>query len=598
MTRPVVRSTLRALHTAVAISWRADRRRYLATACLSTLVPFSVVWVAWWLKVLVDAAAAADLATALAAAAALSATGALGRLAGWTSTRLFFPLKEHTGLYLDRRLIELSTGIAGTHHHERPEYLDQIETLRQESHVLASGGNTAVAVLAVIIQAAATGVLLASVNPLLLLVPVFALPSFWAGARAERLRQSALDDTAEQRRAAQHLFELATSPAPGKELRVFGLGEEFLVRHRRLNRTIDSRLDGAGRRGLLWTAAGWSVFALGYAGALVVVVNDAVAGTVTLGDVVLALALLARINLQVAAAVGTTSALARMMRVAGRYLWLVDYAADQATEPGQEPPARLHSGIELRGLGFRYPGTDTDVLADVDLVLPAGTTVALVGENGAGKSTLVKLLCRFYQPSAGHILVDGVNLADLDVEAWRARLSGGFQDFARLELLAREAVGVGDLDRLDDLVAVEEALERAASTDLADALAQGLETRLGASYDGGTELSGGQWQKLALGRAMMRRRPLLVVLDEPTAAVDAETEHALFERYAAAAATLGAEVGTVTVLVSHRFSTVRMAQLIVVVDAGRVVEAGSHAELVAAGGLYAELHELQARSYR
>ncbi len=594
-----MRSTVRALWTALAISLRADLRRCLAVVVLNTLTSLTVVLLAWWLKRLVDAAASAEAAAALAAAVGLGATGALGRLAAWWSTRLFFPLKEHTGLYLDRRLIELSTGIAGLEHHERPQYLDQMDLLRFEGHVLAVGGSTAAGALATVVQAAATGVLLASVNPLLLAVPIVALPSFWAGSKAERLRQLALDDTADDVRLARHLFELTTSPAPSKELRVFGLGDELLRRQRRLQRGVDRRLDEAARRGLAWTVAGWVIFTLGYVGAIVVVVTDAVAGTITLGDVVLALALLAQINQQVAGAVGITTTVARMVKVARRYLWLVDYAtATERREHHRPAPESLVEGIELQGVGFRYPDSDADVLVDVDLTLPAGITVALVGENGAGKSTLVKLLCRFYDPSEGRILVDGTDLADIDVEGWRSRLSAGFQDFARLELLAREAVGVGDLPLVDDITAVEDALARAASSDLAPSLPDGLSTRLGPTFEGGTELSGGQWQKLALARAMMRSRPLLLVLDEPTASVDAETEHALFERYAETARSLGAETGAITVLVSHRFSTVRMAQLIVVVDGGRVVEVGGHAELVAAGGLYAELHELQARPYR
>jgi ATP-binding cassette subfamily B protein len=194
--------------------------------------------------------------------------------------------------------------------------------------------------------------------------------------------------------------------------------------------------------------------------------------------------------------------------------------------------------------------------------------------------------------------VDGVDLRALPVDEWRSRMSAGFQDFARLELLARETVGVGSLPAIDDAGVVGAALDRAAAADVVQAMAQGLETQVGRSFEGGTELSGGQWQKLALGRAMMRERPLLLVLDEPTAALDADTEHALFERYAGAARAVAAESGGITVLVSHRFSTVRMADMIVVVGGGTVTEVGTHAELMAAAGVYAELYELQARAYR
>jgi ABC-type multidrug transport system fused ATPase/permease subunit len=260
-------------------------------------------------------------------------------------------------------------------------------------------------------------------------------------------------------------------------------------------------------------------------------------------------------------------------------------------------PARLAGGITVEGVTFRYPGTDGDVLCDVSLRLPAGRIVALVGENGAGKTTLVKLLGRLYEPAAGRILADGVDLRRLDLDAWRGRISTAFQDFARFELLVREAVGVGDLSRIERPEAAGAALARAGAAEMAASLPRGLETQLGRAWPGGVELSGGQWQRLALGRALMRPGPLLVVFDEPTAALDAPTEHALFERFAAAARS-GAHRGTVTLLVSHRFSTVRMADLIVVLDGGRVREVGSHEALTAAGGLYAELYELQAARYR
>jgi ATP-binding cassette subfamily B protein len=246
---------------------------------------------------------------------------------------------------------------------------------------------------------------------------------------------------------------------------------------------------------------------------------------------------------------------------------------------------------------FRYPGTDTDVLHDVDLDLPAGASVAIVGENGAGKTTLVKLLCRFYAPTSGIITVDGVDLQSLDVEAWRAQLAGGFQDFARLELKLRESVGVGDLPRIDDAPAVAAALARTEGADVASGLAEGLEAQLGRQFDG-AELSTGQWQKVAVARAVLRQAPTLLLLDEPSSGLDARAEHVLLERYTEAAREVAATTGAATVLVSHRFSTVRSADLIVVLEAGRVVEQGTHADLMAAGGAYAGLYSIQASAYR
>ena len=230
---------------------------------------------------------------------------------------------------------------------------------------------------------------------------------------------------------------------------------------------------------------------------------------------------------------------------------------------------------------------------DVDIFLPAGKVVAIVGENGAGKSTLVKLLCRMYTPTTGRIVADGVDINRMPNVAWRARLAGAFQDFFRLELIARHSVGVGDLPRLDDEPAVNAAVERAGASDVVGRLPAGLDTQLGPTWPQGVEVSFGQWQKLALARGFMRDQPLLLVLDEPTAALDAETEHALFERYAAAARSDG-----ITILISHRFSTVRMADQIVVLDGARVAEFGSHDELMAKGGPYSELYGIQAAAYR
>jgi ATP-binding cassette subfamily B protein len=261
-------------------------------------------------------------------------------------------------------------------------------------------------------------------------------------------------------------------------------------------------------------------------------------------------------------------------------------------------PDVLDRGVQFSGVSFTFPGTERVVLEDVSHLLPAGSSVALVGENGAGKTTLIKLLTGMYRPTAGSIHIDGTSLDEFDLESWRRRTTAAFQDFVRFELLAGEAVGVGDLPRIGDEAAILAALERAHGADAVDNLPDGLRTPLGRSLPDGRDLSGGQWQKVALGRAMMRERPILLVLDEPTASLDAPTEAALFERYVGASRRGAERSGAVTLFVSHRFSTVRAADLIVVLHEGRVVEQGSHDDLIAFGGRYAELFELQARSYR
>jgi ATP-binding cassette subfamily B protein len=288
------------------------------------------------------------------------------------------------------------------------------------------------------------------------------------------------------------------------------------------------------------------------------------------------------------------------MHVLDQYRWLRDYAAGRAAAGGTGTPApdRLREGIVIDGLGFRYPGTDEQVLRDVTVRLRAGTVVALVGEHGAGKTTLVKLLCGLYRPTEGRITVDGVPLTDLAAPTWRQRTSAAFQDFGRFEFAARETIGVGDLPRVDDDPSVHRALDRAGAADVVAGLPDGLATQLGRSFAGGTDLSTGQWQKLALGRAFMRDEPLLLVLDEPTASLDVAAEQALFERYAERARHLGAALGAITLLVSHRFATVRMADEILVVADGTIAQRGTHADLMRAGGLYADLYRLQADAYQ
>jgi ATP-binding cassette subfamily B protein len=209
----------------------------------------------------------------------------------------------------------------------------------------------------------------------------------------------------------------------------------------------------------------------------------------------------------------------------------------------------------------------------------------------------VKLLSKLYEPDGGTIEADGVDLGRVHPDAWRARVSGAYQDFFRFELQARQSVGLGDLPRLDDIPAVAAAIDRAGAGDVVERLGSGLDTQLGKGWPDGVEVSFGQWQKLALARGFMRDEPLLLVLDEPTAALDAETEHALFERYAAGARR-DAGSGRITLLVSHRFSTVRMADLIVVLDGARVAEVGTHEELMATGGPYSELYRIQAAAYQ
>ena len=345
----------------------------------------------------------------------------------------------------------------------------------------------------------------------------------------------------------------------------------------------------------VWHTLAWTVFGAAYVGAIVFVAEGLNAKPAA---VILVLVAGSRLSQYVGATVGEIGFLRGIWLDSSRRLaWLEDYAAAADAHAERAVPDRLTTGIHFDHVSFRYPGTDRLVLEDVTLDLPAGAVVAIVGENGAGKTTLVKLVCKLYAPTTGRIEVDGADLAEFPADEWRTRLAGAFQDFFRFEFRAHDTVGLGDLDRLDERAVVETAVGRAGADDVIERLALGLDTQLGPTWDEGVEVSFGQWQKLALARGFMRDDPLVLVLDEPTAALDAETEHALFERYATASRTADLN-GRVTILVSHRFSTVRMADVIVVIDGARVVEVGSHADLMASQGTYAELYQIQADAFR
>lgn len=339
-----------------------------------------------------------------------------------------------------------------------------------------------------------------------------------------------------------------------------------------------------------------------YVAAIGWVVIRAARGEIGVGDVVLTATMAGALVGAIAMVVMLGQYLPTLMLTVERFHWLEDFAKSAprgglaAAKPNAPPPAVLTRGIEVEAVSFAYPDCESPALSDISLTLPAGGVIALVGENGSGKSTLVKLLCGFYRPTAGRILVDGADLATISIEAWRARVCAAFQDYANFEFQLHESVGVGDVARIGRKELVTGALGRAGGAALVGLEPAGLDTMLGRKW-GGTELSGGQWQKLALARALIRDEPLLVVFDEPTAALDAAAEHDMFARFAAEARS-GAAAGRATVIVSHRFSTVRMADAIAVIDKGRLREFGTHKALVAKGGLYAELFELQAKAYR
>jgi ATP-binding cassette subfamily B protein len=508
-------------------------------------------------------------------------------------------LSDRIAHYRTAELIKLISGVSGMEHLERPDYLTEVERINAGRRQLAAAPRQLLSGVASGARIIVLVVLLATVSPWLLLLPVAAVPPLVADRLAKRITKRAEDDMAHTKRLAGMLFELASNASAAGEVRSYGLAPHLAAEHRRLSDEVNRRSNREAALVLGVRGGGWLIYAAGLMGAIALIVVRASDGGLSLGTVLMAVSLIRRSRNQLAATAQRSGALVNILTTVDRVFWLEDHAAEQAASAGCLPaPAALRQGISLRSVSFSYPGTDRSVLSGFSAVLPAGSTVALVGENGSGKTTLVKLLLGMYRPDGGSILVDGTVLSDISPTSWRARCTAAFQDFSRFHLPAVESVGVADLpSRLDEPLAAA-ALDRAGAGDLPSQLPDGLATEVGTVYTGGHGLSGGQWQKLALGRAMRRDDPLLVVLDEPTASLDAPSEHALFERYAEAAGRQARRTGAVTVLVSHRFSTVRMADVIIFVDAGHAVEFGSHEELVARGGRYAELFDLQAAGYR
>ncbi len=549
-------------------------------------------------KLIIDAVVATNLWLGLITGLVMAVAIGLTLVNVFAYVAFVFVVLERSRALADRRLMELAGGTDGIAHYERSDYLDQMQRIREDRDGLGTMVNATAGIIRAVVGLVASAVMLAAIHPVLLGLLIIAVVSVLVGRRSTDLEIAASEATSEPERRRRHLFEVGTAADTGKELRIFGSVDALIRRHRDAADQVNGIRGAAGWRATRLRLVDSLISAAGYIGSIVVVIMLALSGRATPGDVVLVVALSTQLGSMVMIGVSYGTSFIRGLRTADRLLWLQEYAATARHRPEHPVPIpdRMATGISLTDVSFAYPGTNRGVLDRVSLELPAGSVVALVGENGAGKTTLVKLLSGFYQPDSGSIKIDDTELDRFDPADWRQRISATFQDFVAFEFLAREAIGVGDLARIDDRAAIEDAVVRADAGPVVDDLPDRLDTQLGTAW-GGTDLSGGQWQRIALARGLIRPDPLLVILDEPTAALDPQTEHALFERFTAAAGDARSR-GGVTLLVSHRFSTVRMADLIVVLDQGRIRELGDHDTLVRQGGLYAELYELQSRAYR
>ena len=577
------------------LGYRHEPGLMLVAFVLSLLSALPDALLAVWLKLLGDGVLEHRPRLVLTAAIGLGVSATATWFLRTVSTRVQRRFRDKVTIALESHVARLLASITTIAHHERPDYLDRLSVLRDQVFVLDHMYMSVFATCGWILRLGVTVALLASIHPALVLLAVFAAPTVLTSTWRPAVERVAQERGAQSARLARHLFATATTAPPGKEVRVLGIGNRLVALRREAWERWYGPVAAARWGSAVWHTLAWAVFGGAYVGAVVFVSTR---GGSSPGDVLLVLAAGSRLSAYIGATVGEIGFLRGIWMDGSRRLaWLEDYAASLVAAADRPVPATVRDGIRLDHVSFTYPGTSRVVLDDISLSLPAGSVVAIVGENGAGKTTLVKLLAKMYEPSSGAIFVDETPLARIPADAWRARLAGAFQDFFRFEFRARHTVGLGDVPRMDDEPAVVRAVDRAGASDVIARLTSGLETQLGPTWPGGVDVSFGQWQKLALARGFMRDHPLLLVLDEPTAALDAETEHALFERYAAAARDEGGD-GRITILVSHRFSTVRMAGLIVVLDGARLVETGSHEELMAKGGQYSQLYGIQAAAYR
>lgn len=476
---------------------------------------------------------------------------------------------------------------------ENSEFYDKLVRVRREASTRPLALVTkSLGLIQNLISLISFAVLLVHFSPWALVILVLgALPVFFAEAHFSGDAFRLFTRRAPESRQQGYIEALLSQEAHIKEVKLFGFAPLLLQRYRdtfdRLyaeDRRLTLRRDGWG---FLLGLLGTSAFYLAYAW----VVVDTVNGRISLGQMTMYLVLFKQGQTAVSSSLGAISGLYED----GLYLSdLYEYLAQPVTvETGTITQGVLPGdGLRFEGVSFRYPDSSHTTLENIDLHLAPGRSVALVGENGSGKTTLIKLLTRLYRPDSGRILLDGSDLQAWEEDALRRRIGVIFQDYIRYQFPVGDNLGVGDIDAFSDESRWREAAAQGTAAEFIERLDHGYATQLGRWFAGGQELSGGQWQKIALSRAYMRRNADILILDEPTSALDAAAEAAVFEHFREHAK------GRMTLLISHRFSSVRNADHIIVLDQGRVLERGDHVSLVAAGGRYAQLFDLQARGYR
>ncbi len=593
---------LRNTPEAFRLVWSASRRAALTGIGLTIVAASLPAAQAWAGKLIIDSVVAAAqqgmapmaglryVLPYLLLEFGLLLTGSVtGQMRSLSDRVLQSQLTNHVNSMMIRKAISLDLQFF-----EDPIFYDMLQNARRQADTSALAiVNAMLQMLQQVVTLVSLMALLIRFSPwLAVIVFVSAIPAFLSQSQYAERAFRAVSRRAPEARLLNYLELLLTGNDTVKEIKLFGLGEPLLRRYQELfTRFYQEDLAIAQRRTV--AGLGWGMLSnLAYYGSYAWIVLRTVAGRITLGDMTMFLSIFRQSQSSI------RSLLDSLNRLYESNLYLdnlMEYLKLQpvlrAPENGLVAPAPIRQGIEFRHVSFSYPGSDVEVLRDINFHIQPGERIALVGLNGAGKTTLIKLLTRLYDPTEGQILLDGVDLREYDLKSLHQRFGVIFQDFVRYQFTVRENIGFGQVDALDDLGRIQDAADRGGASPIIEKMPQGYDTMLGRRWEKGQELSGGQWQKIALARAFMREAEVLV-LDEPTSALDAEAEYEVFRRFGELME------GRIAVLISHRFSTVRMADRIVVLSAGKIIELGSHAELMALDGAYARLFNLQAEGYR
>ena len=598
-----MRTVVGHLRSASALAWRAGPLSALALVLLTVVAAALPVAAAWLTKLVLDRLVGSSGDTdVIFLAVMLAGVGVLTVVVPQARRYVEAELSRSVAFRASDDLFTAVNKLVGLSRFEDPRFRDRLQLAEQSGRTAPTQLlGTALSIgQGAITMSGFVGTLVAIGPWMAVAVAVAAVPTLRAELAISRRRAEMMWNTSQTVRREIFYSQLLTDVQAAKEVRLFGLGRFFRQRMLKELSTVQDANRRVDRRELAVQGLLGLMGAVVAGAGLVWAVRAATAGQLTIGDV----------SVFVAAVAGTQSSLGSIVRgTAGVHEALLTFDHYQAVVTGppdlripRQPvsPGPLVQGIELRDVWFRYSDDHPWVLRGVNLTIPKGTAVALVGLNGAGKSTLIKLLCRFYDPVRGSVRWDGVDIRDFDVERLRARIGAVFQDFMTYDLTARENIGVGNLAALTDLDRIRSAARGARIDDAVAGLPRGYETMLTRIFfphaerddpDSGVVLSGGQWQRIGLARAFLRNDPDLLILDEPSSGLDAEAEHDIHLRLR------DHRMGQTSILVSHRLNAVRDADVIVVLADGEIVEQGGHDDLIAAGGRYARLFNLQAQGY-